>query len=450
MRFSKVGVATVLLVSLFLTGCFNPNNAGPPTGDDIWEKVVYIGSLGFIGDDSNALVAITRILIFILVFALFQTAAKAVPGLNQSRNTGIAVSIILAIISTIFIPESILIAIGSAYSTLLAILIVGTPVAGGLFVHRLFSGEGFGNKIGRFGTLVVLSLYLVTALNAASEYNGPLDNLAAGVLNFVWWALIIIFILLVWELLHSLEILGVGKGISGFGKGVGKKIQDYNPWSKRRARRLQKREINEYILEEKEENTLHDLKNSAVDIVANLEKAVNDGEFDVKEHLKIKKEIEDFGEKINEAKRLFTQLSKRTSRTDSELTKFDKLLNNTYDYYKKQGVRIPEEVKALERIILKLHQQIAQEIAGVDGLYKKIINDEAWVILNNRMDKELFGDNGHYSLETDSNPLNLGHVHALIKDFQDERFLLEDAFNREAEAKQKLIRFMKETRDLYQ
>ena len=59
-------------------------------------------------------------------------------------------------------------------------------------------------------------------MNAAADYNYPLGLLANGILEFVWWGLLLIFFMLVWELFHSFQILGVGSALSSGSKGLGK------------------------------------------------------------------------------------------------------------------------------------------------------------------------------------------------------------------------------------
>ena len=265
MQWKKAGVMALILFSLFLASC---TPASGPSADDIWDKVVKIGSLGFLGDSpENDLIALTRVLIFILIFALLFEGSK-LTGL--SRNSAIVVSAVLAIMSTIFIPASILLGIGAAYSTVIAILIVGAPVVGGLLVHRIFSGDSGGHKVARLFILVILSLYLFAVMNAAADYNGPLGLLANGILEFVWWGLLLIFFMLVWELFHSFQILGVGSALSSGSKGAWKAIKARFPGTALYARRTHKRELNEYILEKTEEVELDSVKGEALRILSDL------------------------------------------------------------------------------------------------------------------------------------------------------------------------------------
>jgi len=166
MRWNKVAVVGILLVSLLLAGCpFDSGSAGPPSDVNIWQTVLKIGSLGFLCNFSksptcqagdNDLVALMRILIGILTFALFYMAASAVPGLRDQRNIAVVVSIILAIMSVIFIPASVLIGIGSAYGALVAIVMIGAPTVGGFLLYRALSDQHWFFKVAVLGIILLL------------------------------------------------------------------------------------------------------------------------------------------------------------------------------------------------------------------------------------------------------------------------------------------------------
>jgi len=126
-----------------------------------------IGSLGYLCDFASGpqcresdLVALMRVLIGILTFSLFYMGASAVPGLREQRNIAITVSLVLAIISVIFIPPSIFIGIGAAYATLVAAVIIGAPVLGGLILYRAMSDQHWLVKV----FVLVLLFLLLTAV----------------------------------------------------------------------------------------------------------------------------------------------------------------------------------------------------------------------------------------------------------------------------------------------
>ena len=177
MRWKKLAIVGLLLVSLLLASCVpDSNNSGPPSDVDIWGTIISIGSLGFLCDQQDVkeplfgitilqrcdkeanLVALMRVLIGVLTFALLYMGTSAVPALNQNRNVSIAVSIILAIMSVIFIPNSVLLGIGAAYGTLVAIIMIGAPVVVGFIIYRAMSESHWAFKV----LLLVVLLGILT------------------------------------------------------------------------------------------------------------------------------------------------------------------------------------------------------------------------------------------------------------------------------------------------
>ncbi|MEK6900647.1 MAG: hypothetical protein AABX05_05975 [Nanoarchaeota archaeon] len=127
-------IPSLSLLSLTLTAC----SGQPPTLSGIFDKILWFGSLGFIGNNPDALVGFMRILLAILVFALLFEGGK-VTGMNP-RTVGI-VAAIIAIISAIFIPDTVLVAIGAAYGTIVALVLIGVPVLGGLYAIWRIPGD---------------------------------------------------------------------------------------------------------------------------------------------------------------------------------------------------------------------------------------------------------------------------------------------------------------------
>ncbi len=161
---------SILIVSLFgvsAVGVFGaspyagrPGPSSPSASTNIFgqafDKIVSIGSLEFLlgtGADSK-FIGFLRILIAILVFCVFYAGANAA-GQFIPRQAGITISVILAILTSVFIPGSVLAAIGSGYAVLVSSLLIGVPV----FALMYFI---FGTQNTRFmaGTKIVL-LFLV-------------------------------------------------------------------------------------------------------------------------------------------------------------------------------------------------------------------------------------------------------------------------------------------------
>ncbi len=124
----KVLISLVIL-AFFLLACTDAS--GSLTVKPIWDKILSVGSLEFLGiQGEGGLIAFMRILVAILVFALLFEASRLI---GLSRNVAIAVTAILAIMSAVFIPGNLLAAIGGAYATVVAFVLIGVPVVGGFY-----------------------------------------------------------------------------------------------------------------------------------------------------------------------------------------------------------------------------------------------------------------------------------------------------------------------------
>ena len=134
----KKGGLLVLLFSLFVINL--PVVFANPLLDRVWDRVIWIGQLGFLGiPDASIVTGFTRILITLLVFTIFFAVTTAFSGDGNalgflSRGQAGIVSAIVAIITAIFIPASVLLAVGSGWATAVAFLLIGGPVAGLFYI----------------------------------------------------------------------------------------------------------------------------------------------------------------------------------------------------------------------------------------------------------------------------------------------------------------------------
>jgi hypothetical protein len=117
--------------------------AGPKdTIFNVWTKSINaIGDLGVIGlGNETAILGLTRILIWFLIFtimfALINTFSKKKSGSLSffNRGQGVVIAVIVATITTIFLPSSILLASSSGWAVLIALLLVGAPVVGLIYL----------------------------------------------------------------------------------------------------------------------------------------------------------------------------------------------------------------------------------------------------------------------------------------------------------------------------
>ncbi len=124
---------SILIVSLFGVSAVGVA-AAPSTGvtglvSDAFDKIISIGSLEFLlgASADSKFVGFLRLLVGILIFSIFFAGASAAHAFIP-RNVGITISIIMAILSAVFIPGSVLAAIGSGYAVLFSSLLIGIPV----------------------------------------------------------------------------------------------------------------------------------------------------------------------------------------------------------------------------------------------------------------------------------------------------------------------------------
>ena len=173
----KKGVVVTFLISLLslLTAC---TATGLPSGIEIWNKILWFGSLGWLGHTDNPMAGFMRIMIFILVFAILYELANLTGFLG--RNVAITIALVISLISAVFIPGSVLAGIGAAYGTIVALFLIGLPVVGGLYgFFRIPTTTRFH----RFMRLVVL-LILLAVLIAVKNHAVALGAIGPQTINF--------------------------------------------------------------------------------------------------------------------------------------------------------------------------------------------------------------------------------------------------------------------------
>ena len=194
-----------------------------------------------------------------------------------------------------------------------------------------------------------------------------LEPLANGILGLVDWGITIIVAMFLWECYKF--ITGGSEAGSEVANKAWKNAKAYLPGTNAKAKRVTKKEMNEYIMEEKEEQKLDEIKRMVSTVIADLEvfarKSVSPPEA-----AKFLKLVGRLGDKIKDAKKYFRGLNRRTSRAQTGIERL-------FNYMKDKGVKDAElvrKVKILEETILRLHEQTAREIEKVEAEYTQIIN----------------------------------------------------------------------------
>ncbi len=155
-------VAFVILASIFLFSC-STATGGSNILQEVWKGILSIGKLEFLGiNTETAITGFLRLMIGILVFAiLFELATLS---RLMSKNIAITVSIIISIMTAIFLPGKVLAAIGSAYALVISSILVGVPVIGALYGIYKIPGTVGGHLL-RI-VILFIALWFLTLIKA--------------------------------------------------------------------------------------------------------------------------------------------------------------------------------------------------------------------------------------------------------------------------------------------
>ena len=106
------------------------------TFNNVFDKIVVIGNLNFLGlPNDYVLLGVTRLLVWLLCFTIIFGVLNAVGKSGKAlgflnKRQGMVVALVMATVGAIFIPAEILLATGSSWATVIALLLVGGPVVG--------------------------------------------------------------------------------------------------------------------------------------------------------------------------------------------------------------------------------------------------------------------------------------------------------------------------------
>ncbi len=164
-----------------------PEVAAPGITDyvnNIWLKILKIGDLSAIGLGNEAVIVnFSRLLLALTIFAVFFGIMTTFGGANGrpfgflNRNQAMIVAGLLAILGAIFLPVQIILAIGGAWATAIAALLIGGPVAGlGFLLWNITGPNGQDTRatvflklflcIVLFWILTVMHYHLISGLKA--------------------------------------------------------------------------------------------------------------------------------------------------------------------------------------------------------------------------------------------------------------------------------------------
>lgn len=174
MQFKRGWNVALLFLSAFLVSCTQNSQNASEGLLKLWNSILWIGGLGFLGSSYNPMEGFMRVMLVILVFSLLYFGAGFVFNQPAQRNSRIAVSLIIAIISVVFISGNVLAAIGAAYGTAVAFILLGSLIGGGFWLTTLTQNHWI--------RLVILILLLII-LNAIHQHAGNLLAIGPMTIN---------------------------------------------------------------------------------------------------------------------------------------------------------------------------------------------------------------------------------------------------------------------------
>lgn len=141
LKWIMVLMLSAILLSSFVTAKSDPKLSGASGSDGglfdsvggAFDKILDFASLSFIFGSDNPegkFFGFVRILIAILIFSIIYLGISAIPGMGGSRNIAIVIALVLAIMTSIFIPKTVLASFGATYAILFSLIIIGGPVIG--------------------------------------------------------------------------------------------------------------------------------------------------------------------------------------------------------------------------------------------------------------------------------------------------------------------------------
>lgn len=160
---------SLLLISMLVFSSVMVSATIYDTVKDIGREVISVAKLDWVNggtgmSSENYLTGFMRLAVFLLVFTiLFELATRTAV---LSRGAGAAIAAIISIISAIFIPGSVLAAIGVSYATIVSFILIGSVIVGGMVIVYLIPTTNLGFRILR----IVLLLLLFWILSATVEH----------------------------------------------------------------------------------------------------------------------------------------------------------------------------------------------------------------------------------------------------------------------------------------
>lgn len=212
------------LLSLLLTLPFVAAQGPLDVIKGVFDKILFIGSLKFIGISGT--VPFTRILVWILTFALFLAVmtglgagregaggTSTAPFKFFGRRQAMIVAAVMATISAVFLPAAAILAVGAGWATAVGLILIGAPIVGLWYVLWNISGkDAQGKALPDTKGIVLLKLlismllfWILSAMNHEVRIVGfspeGTATVAGTMANFLAWALYIVSIMIIYYII---------------------------------------------------------------------------------------------------------------------------------------------------------------------------------------------------------------------------------------------------------
>ncbi len=169
-----------------------------------WQTIINVGSLQFLGvTPDTAVAAFTRILLAILVFALLFGALSGFGGHARwlsflSRGQAAIIAGIMAVITGIFLPASVLLAVGTEWATLVSLLLLAAPIMALFFLLWTIPKDSCAWRFLRL-IIALLLFWIVSAMRQhILQFVSPMFTAVVNSINqFINWSLGIIIVVII-------------------------------------------------------------------------------------------------------------------------------------------------------------------------------------------------------------------------------------------------------------
>ncbi|MBI2573169.1 hypothetical protein HYV86_04890 [Candidatus Woesearchaeota archaeon] len=192
----------------------------------IGQKILMVGNPTALGLTGNTLIWFTRILFGLVTFILFFAVITGLGGKDGkapmmffSRSHATLISLALTIISMYFMPDPVVLAAGTGWTTAIAFLLVGAPIVGLFMLAWKYPADKKDETRGTVFMKIVLCFLLLWILTAMANVllGSPSTGVAfasplvGSLAEFIYYSEAIVVIAIIWYILKLFVVEGPDK-----------------------------------------------------------------------------------------------------------------------------------------------------------------------------------------------------------------------------------------------